>query len=215
MSTKAGLTLGIEIEFLLIGRKDASDLVYTTADPTKPLTAIKQILQPRLPDVPFNTVSKDGHYENWTVTSDSSITLLPSKFVKLPEDYFMQDVELISPIFSYHDDDWDGEPEQILHVLHELFNTTEPTFPFRLLVNETCGLHIHVGASKGQNRRFPLSTLSKLFQIVTGFERLLSEMHPTSRQHEPACKTLSQFFRRRRASPTTRPRSGPASHPLA
>ena len=42
MSTEAGLTLGIEIEFLLIGRKDASDLIYTTADPTKPLTAIKK-----------------------------------------------------------------------------------------------------------------------------------------------------------------------------
>ena len=56
MLTEAGLTLGIEIEFLLIGRKDASDLIYTTADPTKPLTAIKQILQHRLPDVPFNTV---------------------------------------------------------------------------------------------------------------------------------------------------------------
>lgn len=82
MSTKVGLTLGIEIEFLLIGRKDASDFVYTTADSMKPLTAIKQTLQHRLPDVPFNTVNEDGHYENWTVTSDSSITLLPSKFAR-------------------------------------------------------------------------------------------------------------------------------------
>ena len=127
MSPKAGLTLGIEIEFLLIGRKDALNLVYTTADSTKPLTAIKQILQHRLPDVPFNAVSEDGHYENWTVTSDSSITLLSSKFAELPEDYFVQDVELISYVLSYHDDDWHGELEQILHVLHELFNTTEPS----------------------------------------------------------------------------------------
>ena len=140
---------------------------------------------------------------------------MPSEFAELPEDYFVQDVELISRVFSYYDDDWHGELEQILHVLHELFNTTESTFPFRLLVNETCGLHVHVGAGKGQNHRFPLSTLSKLFQIVTGFERLLSEMHPTSRLHEPACKTPSQFFRRRRASPTARRRSGSASHPLA
>ena len=64
MSTKVELTLGIEIEFLLIGRKDAPDFVYATADPTKPLTATKQILQHRLPDIPFNTVNKDGHYEN-------------------------------------------------------------------------------------------------------------------------------------------------------
>jgi hypothetical protein len=126
---------------------------------------------------------------------------LPSEFAELPEDHFVQDVELISPVFSYHDDGWHDELEQILHVLHELFDTTEPTFPFHLLVNETCGLHIHVGAGKGQNHRFPLSTLSKLFQVVTGFERLLGEMHPTSRQHEPACKTPSQFFRRRPGRP--------------
>ena len=134
---------------------------------------------------------------------------------KLPEDYFVRDVELISRVFSYHGDDWHGELEQILHVLHELFNTTEPIFPFRLLVNGTCGLHVHVGASKGQNHRFPLNTLSKLFQIVMGFERLLSEMHRTSRLHEPVCKTPSQFFRWRRASSTARRRSGSASHPLA
>ncbi|OCK99642.1 uncharacterized protein K441DRAFT_724742 [Cenococcum geophilum 1.58] len=45
----------------------------------------------------LSTVSKDGHYENWTVTSDSSVTPLPSEFTELPEDYFVQDVELISP----------------------------------------------------------------------------------------------------------------------
>ena len=132
---------------------------------------------------------------------------MPSEFAELPEDYFVRDAEPISRVFSYHDDDRHGELEQILHVLYELFNTTEQIFPFRLLVNETCGLHVHAGAGKGQNHRFPLSTLSKLFQIVTGFERLLSEMHPTSRLHDPVCKTPSQFFHRRR--------SGSGSHPPA
>lgn len=97
----------------------------------------------------LSTQCEDGHYENCIVTSDSSITLLPSEFAELPEHYFVQDVELIGRAFSYHDDDWHGELEQILHVLHELFNTAEPTFPFRLLVNKTCGLHVHVGAGKG------------------------------------------------------------------
>lgn len=62
---------------------------------------------------------------------------------------------------------------------------------FKLHINESCGLHVHVG---NENSKFPLRTLRSFCSLITVFEHQLDSLHPPDRLQNPYAKSTSRAF---------------------
>ena len=72
--------------------------------------------------------------------------------------------------------------------LQEVFNVLDIlSTQFNLITNRSTGLHVHVGNG---TEGFPLPTLKKLAQLVTGFEHIIHSLHPDYRLEE---REVSRF----------------------
>ena len=98
---------------------------------------------------------------HWVVKSDSSIGFSN-------DGYYYYGIEICSPILEYNA----SNMNQIAKVCDSLYKN------FRVNVNETCGLHVHVGQS---NDGFDLHTLRNLAAVYWCFEEQLNQIHPLSR----------------------------------
>lgn len=141
-------------------------------------------------------------FRKWTVEDDASITLNDDGYTQLPHSYGAFSVELKSRIFSVHQDNWMEEITHVLNLLHSKLNSGKDGSSIRLVTNNTCGLHVHVGRQATANSpgRFTVETLKKLLQLTTGFERQIDQLHTTNRiKHEntyfpPYCQPPSLLF---------------------
>lgn len=107
-------------------------------------------------------------FEKWDLGSDASIHVW--ELSPPPDegrfDYYS--MELRSPALPYTT----ASLSHVREVFRRLFST------FDILVNKSCGLHVHVGNGlKG----FPLQTLKNLCILTATFERELENLHPPSR----------------------------------
>lgn len=114
------------------------------------------------------TSEEGSYFEKWDLGKDTSIHI--SELEPPPdEDRFgYSAVELRSPALAYTA----ASLLQVREVFDLLFST------FDILVNDSCGLHVHVG---NEQKGFPLQTLKNFCILTTTFERELESLHPPSR----------------------------------
>lgn len=110
----------------------------------------------------------DSYYEKWDLGKDTSIHI--SELAPPPDkDRFgYSAIEMRSPALPYTT----ASLSQVKEVFRLLFST------FDVLVNKSCGLHVHVG---NEQKGFPLQTLKNFCILTTTFERELESLHPSSR----------------------------------
>jgi len=83
------------------------------------------------------------------------------------------DLEITTPILSLNSSNpWDRELEKVLHLM--------TSGNFRSTVNNTVGMHVHVGLSSGTH--FPLPAIKKVVAVVILAEPALDRFHPESRR---------------------------------
>lgn len=117
---------------------------------------------------------RNSDFSKWTVDTDG--TVYPDD---TSEDWYA--IELITPVF-----DSPAGLKQVETVVQLLVSK------FRLHVNESCGLHVHVG---NEHRGFTLRTLKNFCSLITAFEDQLDSLHPLHRlQNENAKSTRSLFY---------------------
>lgn len=81
-----------------------------------------------------------------------------------------------------HEISYSEEMRAVLARLNHHFNTPAgcvgPRKSYRLALNETCGLHVHVG---NESRGFPLRTIKNVVSAYLTNERLIDSMHSANR----------------------------------
>jgi hypothetical protein len=128
-----------------------------------------------------------GEYDFWQVADDLTIRFGPG----------IASVELRTPVFTaISTTNTSGSPPvadispaasiDIRRALESICTR------FSAYVNNTCGLHVHVGSITGGRRGFEPPTLSALATLLTCCERPLSMLHPTHRQTSRFAKPPSQ-----------------------
>ncbi|KAF2500727.1 hypothetical protein BU16DRAFT_256580 [Lophium mytilinum] len=196
------LTFRISLDFILIGSKAASALIYEPSDPHRPIYAMRTLLQHllhpaptnadedlRVLDIqlsPFSLLNLSAlNTTAWTLIPYPAATLTPHSALKLPDTWFQTGIRLQSPPFA-HDDPRFSCREQLWHILralHANFDNASPDFPFRLLVNENCSYNIRVsiGDDDDNSAKRAVDTVSRVWQLLTGFERLFAQISTISR----------------------------------
>ncbi|KAL1645813.1 hypothetical protein SLS58_003697 [Diplodia intermedia] len=193
------LTFGIELEFMLIGNKhEMLNYLMSPGDTgwydiarvlVRQVLASNGIPMYECEDLFAAAFGDDQppiaqRYQKWAVSPDNSVSLTEAEQRLLPDGYMSDCVELKSRIFSLRNEhEWRTEIAHVLATLHRTLNssTTGICPSVRIFTNETCALHVHVGRSADASRVFTLRTLQNLFQLATGFERVIDELHSADR----------------------------------
>ncbi|KAI5357276.1 Putative amidoligase enzyme [Septoria linicola] len=194
------LTLGVELEFIML--QDTK--VTGEHDGHKAYGVLHEVLSAPLPVrcavcavdhyavLPFNTPPRDvedsvaGNYTRWTIESDPSL-----KFYGTPA---YHPIEITSRVLSQkanlqtcresddhvHEITYEQEIKAVTEALHTAFNNpaTATRKGWRLMVNSSCGMHVHVG---NKRKCFPLDTVKNVVANYTANEQAIDPMHPTNR----------------------------------
>ena len=176
-SEPLSLTFGVELEFVL--RFDPVNYRFSHNGSDEwsfhPEEAIRDHMASILIENGYPVYSEDerhindsgSYYEKWDVGKDTSIHI--SELSPPPdEDRFGYSAIELSPALPYTT----ASLSQVKEVFRLLFST------FDVLVNKSCGLHVHVG---NEEKGFPLQTLKNFCILTTTFERELESLHPPSR----------------------------------
>lgn len=134
----------------------------------------------------YNTL--DHGWKFWTVEGISTIGVLPSD---KPDDqidaWSFCPVKINSPPMRFERNAEYDPFKEIQRMLGALKK-------FKVTVNSTCGLHVHVGAFTDQHdeewffsRGFPLQTLRNFTQLVSLFELEINALHPPTRVIRSKC----------------------------
>ncbi|CAF9921024.1 hypothetical protein IMSHALPRED_005070 [Imshaugia aleurites] len=193
MNKKLNLTFGVEIECIVYfdpdhyeeGLPDSEGILWENepASPYNHEIGLRALLRQhvieffRANGCPTYDLRSDGGDQKWTVTNDPSIETNNRE-----EEKFLEcDVEIKSPALHLCSKAL-GRVRDLVHLLTREFNVS---------VNNTCGLHVHIGNGR---RGFPLQTL-KQFSIMTAmFEHQLNSIHPAHRLSNPHAKGPSAIF---------------------
>lgn len=122
-------------------------------------------------DAPEDSWSTD--LSKWTVDTDSSISP-----VEVEGRY---PIELKSPVLDYSS----ASLTKIEMVVKLLVSK------FKLYINESCGLHVHVG---NEDRGFTMSTLKEFCSLISVFERQLNSLHPAGRVCNNTAQSTGSAF---------------------
>jgi hypothetical protein len=204
------ITFGVEIELIYIFRR-AALLEYVVSHPqieTNDLSECHCFLAALLnhENPPFKgsepsclTATGGGfsvtHYNHWSVIDEVSIVIDHQKvadFMDMPIEYYnqhyqTQDVELISPVWHYHEagpntnnftlmmnNAYSIELDQIQQTL-----APDPDIGFAY-INDTCGLHVHIGMPDEPTP--PLGVIKQLFLLWAMCEPLIERMQAPHRR---------------------------------
>jgi hypothetical protein len=148
----------------------------------------------------------NSDHDCWNVVADHSIQLEPLQVALLREDGCdVYGVEVTSRVLSVdqakqtsrnttetehnHTTTYQNEITSVLNSMNEAFlpqgSAVDHHQQRRMVVNETCALHVHIGnGTKG----FELQTVKNLLIVCTAFERVMDSMHAASRI---GCSTLA------------------------
>ena len=121
-----------------------------------------------------------GWYPTWEVKRDSTI--------KEPEGclpyYQWLQIELTSPAYWFSED----SIRAVMDVLSIIKST------YLVNVNESCGLHVHVGNGLENQGEFEFSTIRNLFALIFAFEPQLDTLHPSHRQNGMLFRAFRYHF---------------------
>lgn len=181
------LTFGVELEFIV--RYDSQNyqdelqaaegrLWHTDSSPTLHekygilvrLHMIQTLIQNGFPTNPYGGTD----FSKWTVDTDITVTPVDTSG-------YWYAIELKSPAFLCSR--LNLEP---VKTIVELLVSN-----FSLYINESCGLHVHVG---NEDRGFTLCTLKSFCSLITAFEHQLNSLHPPQRLHSPYVKSMRRVF---------------------
>ncbi|KAL2008134.1 hypothetical protein VTN00DRAFT_8116 [Thermoascus crustaceus] len=134
-----------------------------------------------------NDYNTRGDWVCWTVKTSSTIGALPADKDTINVWSFCP-VKITMPVMRFERNE-EYEPfreiERMLRALKK---------KFKVVVNSTCGLHVHVGAFTDPHdkqwffsRGFPLQTLRNFTQLVSLFELEINALHPPTRVIHPKC----------------------------
>lgn len=125
--------------------------------------------------IPTNQWGRAEDFTNWTVEHDGTISR---------EEDGVQDwcaIELKTPAFFFSPWSLD-QVKKALSIVEK---------DFTAVVNESCGLHIHVGNC---HEGYPLRTLKNFAMLITSFERQFSSLHPFHRINNHFMRPVSECF---------------------
>lgn len=143
-------------------------------------------------------------YSFWTVDQDASITVSAPSSTGRWDGHHLCGIELKTPVLDFS--------ASGLSALSHALSILDAEFGERVFVNESCGLHVHVGSvgsppfpnnsrkpTTKTNKRsagFALSTLKNLATLVTVFNRAFNALHPAHRvANNPHCRSPAANFR--------------------
>ncbi|KAL8686993.1 MAG: hypothetical protein Q9218_006711 [Villophora microphyllina] len=182
MKSNLDITIGIEVEFVVAFQPAQYANASNRAEFDSLVRArIAQSLEQA--GLAVNHLHNHAGYEKWTVGSDSSIKAEPENPLSWTGWQFLG-VELKSRILS-----WGRNPRSAFQELEVALQVIQTQFS--ISVNESCGLHVHVGNGASG---FPISTLQLFATIVSIFERQLASIHPPHRVHNVHCRPPSSNF---------------------
>lgn len=187
-ATPFRMTFGVELEFIVnYSRDDYNQNDLLAGDGTLWPAEISPTLHHKygilvrlkmiqlLQENGFSTNAYNCHdFSKWTVATDG--TVAPDD---VSESWYA--IELKTPVLDCARHSW----EQVEMVVQLLVSN------FRLYVNETCGLHVHVGNG---NRGFDLRTLKNFGSLIAVFERQLNSLHPPDRLDTKYAKPVGMLF---------------------
>ena len=180
MQRQLDLTFGIKLECVVsfypadyeAGLSSAANILWQneTPSPNPREDRLRILLRRHVVELfrnkgyPTYDLTSPGGDQMWTVTNNPSIQVN-----NLAENGFLEcDVEIISPALHLCPKAL-GRVRDVVRLFIDEFDVS---------VNDSCGLHVHVGNKK---RGFPLQTL-KHFSILTAmFEHQLNSLHPDHR----------------------------------
>lgn len=110
-------------------------------------------------------LTSPGGDQKWSITGDASISI---KRGPRADEFLECDIEIKSPALRFCPKAL-RRVERVVRILTRYFDTT---------VNNSCGLHVHIG-----NRRkgFPIQTLKHFSMLTALFEHQLNALHPAHR----------------------------------
>ncbi|GAB7359977.1 hypothetical protein MBLNU230_g7501t1 [Neophaeotheca triangularis] len=205
-SSARGITFGIELEFLVICNKIENwmaslgqvqaELVGALEAPWHGNCSLPGCNQQHEIIVPVNEPGQKLPYTRWGVDSDGSVGVNREDVYAMKDSRHMSIVEygmeITSRILEFDPtpppidaDSWDPTSHEpftdsfweialVLNRLHDVSRTSR----YKLLVNRSCGMHVHVGNG---NRGFPLSAIRNTVAITTVFERLWDSVQAQNR----------------------------------
>lgn len=125
--------------------------------------------------IPTNQWGRAQDFTKWTVEHDGTVSL---------EEDWKQDwcaIELKTPAFF--SDPWSlDQVKKTLYIVEENFTA---------IVNDSCGILIHVGNC---HEGYPLRTLKNFAMLITSFERQFSSLHPFHRINNHFVRPVSESF---------------------
>ncbi|KAF2459676.1 putative amidoligase enzyme-domain-containing protein [Lineolata rhizophorae] len=166
------LTFGFEIEFLL------ADIRYRNFD-----TLSQSLVTSVLCEIGEGWANKCANIEVqeadstfWKIGHDNSVELtLTEEEMAAELGLIAKNCEISSRCFGYNEKGVKEEITAVLDALRQNFDQKTPGHPFRIIVNETCGVHVHIGTGKHE------PTFDKSRFSLTAFERTIDEVHATNR----------------------------------
>ena len=114
------------------------------------------------------TISDEVRLSHWMVDTECTIGLPTNATELTAPEYLWTGLEIQSPAYVADD----AAINEITRVVDFVKSS------YRVQVNESCGLHVHVGNGF---RGFPFSTVKKLAAILWAYEDAISTIHPVDR----------------------------------
>ena len=118
--------------------------------------------------IPTNELRGDDPiiYEKWTINEDTTIKKPPNTS---KEEY--EDIEVITKVLYYDDPNSFEEIREVLELIKSNFKVV-------MGVQNSCGLHVHIG---NEDRGFDIEVLRRYALLVVAFEHLLLSLIPPQR----------------------------------
>lgn len=126
-----------------------------------------------------NDVFSRINYENWTVANDGTISW---DDLEISRGFDYCGVEFKTPALPYS--------EEALILIQRAVMLIKSHF--QVFVNQSCGLHVHVG---NRDSGFPLQTLKNIGMLTTIFERQIDMIHPEHRLASLYAQRVASQFR--------------------
>ncbi|KAI1481036.1 putative amidoligase enzyme-domain-containing protein [Daldinia eschscholtzii] len=186
-------TFGVELEFIILWlwdddpdpyQDEAGELAPILRIPrdhttTLTYTDIEMIIYDMICDVlnshglPAQPWQRTPEYSSWVVKPDPSIMLTREK-----ANWY--GVELTSPAEHASPDAF----RAISYAL-DLISST-----YRIMVNDTCGFHVHVGDGK---ETMPLEHVRRVASLLWAADPIIAALHPPERRTNPFSRSIREY----------------------